>query len=343
MDRPVYEAKPIRSVAALCRALSMPEGILRDLTERIPQLYIGPKPKLKKDGKSYRFVYDTKPPLKLLLKVVNSTIFERVSFPQYLQGSLKGRDYVSNVEIHEGSQVVISEDIEKYFDNITADHVFRIWANFFKFGQGPAELLTALTTREGRVFQGTPTSSYLANLAFWDIEGVLVEKLASKGLRYSRYVDDVTISTPVALPNDDKTWAIAQVIAMMGSRGFRAARSKHDIQSGKGRISIMNLNVNRTVGLSAKERSNIRAMVYQLEQSFDRGETGQEFRHGLDRASGRIGIMGRFHAAEASTLRNRILKMRRIVNTAPFRTGLATPLPLAPVEGSYGDDSPFDF
>lgn len=341
MDRPVYEAKPIRSVPALCRALSMPEGMLRDLAQRIPQLYIGPKPKLKRDGKSYRFVYDTRPPLKPLLKVVNRIIFERVLFPQYLQGSLKGRDYVSNVEVHEGSQVVISEDIEKYFDNITADHVFRIWANFFKFGQGPAELLTALTTREGRVFQGTPTSSYLANLAFWDIEGILVEKLASKGLRYSRYVDDVTISSPVAISNDDKTWAIAQVIAMMGSRGFRAARSKHDIQSGKGRISVMNLNVNRTVGLSAKERSNIRAMVYQLEQCFDRGETGPEFRRGLDQASGRIGRMGRFHAAEAATLRNRILNMRRIMSTEPFLTGPATPSPMAPADGNHGDDPPF--
>jgi hypothetical protein len=341
MDQPVYEAKPIRSVAALCRALSMPEGMLRDLTQRIPQLYVGPKPKLKKDGKSYRFVYDTKPPLKPLLKAVNRTIFKQVSFPRYLQGSLKGRDYVSNVEIHEGSQVVISEDIEKYFDNITADHVFRIWTNFFEFGQSPAELLTALTTREGRVFQGTPTSSYLANLAFWDIEGVLVGKLSTRGLRYSRYVDDVTISSPTAMPKDDKTWAIAQVIAMMGSRGFRAARSKHDIQSGKGRISVMNLNVNRTVGLSAKERSNIRAMVYQLEQTFDRGETGPEFRHGLDQASGRIGRMGRFHAAEAATLRDRILNMRRIVNAEPFHTGRTTPIPLASVENSYGDEPPF--
>jgi hypothetical protein len=341
MDWPVYQAKPIRSVAALCRALSLPEGMLRDLTQRIPQLYVGPKPKLKKDGKSFRMVYDTKPPLKPLLKMINRIIFESVSFPQYLQGSLKGRDYVSNVEIHKGSQVVISEDIEKYFDNITADHVFRIWTGFFNFGQTPAELLTALTTRGGRVFQGTPTSSYLANLAFWDIEGILVEKLTSKGLRYSRYVDDVTISAPAAMHNDAKTWAIAQVIAMMGSRGFRASRDKHSIQSGKGRIAVMNLNVNRTVGLSAQERSNIRTMVYQLEQSFDRGETGPEFRHGLDRASGRIGRMSCFHAQAAATLRGRILAMRRIVNTEPFHTGPATPFPLANMESGDGDDPPF--
>lgn len=339
MSGPIYSARPIQSIAALCRALGRPEGLLRDLAERVPQLYVGPKPRLKKDGKSYRYVYDTKFPLKPLLKTINQVIFKRVAFPQYLQGSLSGRDYVSNVEIHEGSQTAISEDIEKYFDCITDQHVFGIWKNFFGFGQEPAELLTALTTREGRVFQGTPTSSYLANLAFWDIEDVVVLKLADRGLRYSRYVDDVTISSVNAITDEDKTWAIAQVIAMMGSRGFRTKREKHEIQSGNGRISVMKLTVNREVSLSTRERSQIRTAVHQLEQSFDRGETGPEFRQDMDKASGRIGRLGRFHPAEADKLRERLQAMRQVVNAGPFHTGPAQQPGQAATAAH--DDSPF--
>ena len=321
MERPVYGNQPIRSVAALCRALGTPEGLLRSLAERIPQLYIGPKPKLKKDGMSFRNVYDTKPPLKPLLKKINAVVFENVIFPLYLQGSLKGRDYVSNVEIHEGSQAVICEDIEKFFDHITADTVLQIWQDFFGFGDEPAELLTALTTREGKVFQGTPTSSYLANLAFWSIEGTLVEKLAVRNMRYSRYVDDVTISSCTPISREDKTWAIAQVIAMMGSRGFRAARDKHSIQTGNARVAVMNVNVNRMAGLPAQARSGLRAMVHQLEQCFDRGETGPGFRTGLDKAGGRIGHMARFHKSEAAALRDRVQAMRRVINAEPIYTG----------------------
>ena len=321
MERPVYGNQPIRSVAALCRALGTPEGLLRSLAERIPQLYIGPKPKLKKDGKSFRNVYDTKPPLKPLLKKINAVVFENVIFPLYLQGSLKGRDYVSNVEIHEGSQAVICEDIEKFFDHITADTVLQIWQDFFGFGDEPAELLTALTTREGKVFQGTPTSSYLANLAFWSIEGTLVEKLAVRNMRYSRYVDDVTISSCTPISREDKTWAIAQVMAMMGSRGFRAARDKHSIQTGNARVAVMNVNVNRMAGLPAQARSGLRAMVHQLEQCFDRGETGPGFRTGLDKAGGRIGHMARFHKSEAAALRERVQAMRRVINAEPIYTG----------------------
>ncbi|MEX8510377.1 MAG: reverse transcriptase family protein [Leptothrix ochracea] len=310
MERPSYSQQPIYSVAALCRALGESEDLLCSLAERIPQLYIGPKKKLKKDGKTYRHVYDTKPPLKQLLKKINHRIFEKVQFPQYLQGSLKGRDFVGNVAIHEKSQIVICEDVEKFFDNISAESVFRIWRDFFQFGNEPAELLTALTTRDGHVFQGTPTSSYLANLAFWDIEGILVANLADRGLRYSRYVDDITISSTVKLESADKKWAISQVIAMMGSRGFRAARDKHSIQSAKSRISVMNLNVNQQVGLSRKERANIRAGVHQLEQRFGQGETGLAFQRDLDKARGRIGRMARFHPSEAEALRLRLQAMR---------------------------------
>lgn len=324
MERPAYTHQPIRSIGALCRALGRPEGLLRSLSERIPQLYIGPKPKLKKDGVSIRYVYDTKHPLKPLLKTINRVLFEKVSFPPYLQGSLKGRDFVSNAELHAGSQTLIAEDIAKFFDYITADHVFHVWQGFFGFHEEPATLLTALTTREGRVFQGTPTSSYLANLAFWDIEGTLVEKLAARGLRYSRYVDDVTISSKSALPNDVKTWAIAQVLAMMGSRGFRPAREKHSVQSAHRRVSVMNLNVNGKPGLSALERSNIRAAVYQLEQLFDRGETSIDFRRAVEKASGRVGRMARFHDDEAAALRTRVQAMRRVLDTEPFSTGIVT-------------------
>lgn len=338
MDRPIYRQKPIRSVASLCRALGCSEGLLRSLSERIPQLYIGPKPKLKKDGKSVRYVYDTKFPLKPTLKLINRVIFEKVQFPLFLQGSLKGRDHVSNVDLHANSQSVINEDIKGFFDHITADRVFAIWRDFFGFDEESAALLTALTTREGRVFQGTPTSSYLANLAFWDIESILVEKLASRGLRYSRYVDDVTISSGSLITSEDKAWAIGQVIAMMGSRGFKVAREKHVVQSPRGRIAVMGLNVSRSPGLSSAERSGIRTAVYQLEQRFGLGEFGPAMRTDISRASGRVGRMRRFHAEEAERLRARLRAMTGVLDAMPVTTvGVACSTPMSAEDGS----SPF--
>lgn len=310
MSAPIYQARPIHSIKALSRALECTPGTLQNLAKRASSLYIGPMRKLKKDGKTFRDVYDTKPPLKPLLQKINRRIFTNVDFPLYLQGSLRGRDFVSNTEIHENSKIVISEDIEKYFDNISDNAVFSIWKDFFKFGHEPAEILTLLTTREGRVFQGTPTSSYLANLAFWDIEGVVMEKLLANDLRYSRYVDDVTISSTTSITQEQKTWAISQIIAMVGSRGFRTARSKHKIQSGNQRISIMKLNANQKIGLSSQERSRIRAAVFQLQEKFNCEGGSAEFQKALNQASGRISLLSRFHPTEARQLREQLHFMK---------------------------------
>lgn len=327
MDDPVYTQRPIQSIESLCCALGQTEGFLRSMANRIPKLYIGPMPKPKKNGNGFRNVYDTKAPLKLLLKKINVVFFRKVDFPLYLQGSLQGRDYVSNASIHQGSGVVISEDIQKFFDNIAAEQVYAIWHDFFRFGAEPAALLTALTTREGRVFQGTPTSSYLANLVFWGIEGKVVEKLAGRGIRYSRYVDDVTISHGTTMSPEDKTWAIAQIYAMVGARGFKPERSKHSVQPAHRRISVMGININQHPTISVAERAKLRSEVHRLEQLFDRSETGLEFRGALEKASGKIGRMSRFHPDAAAALRQRVRSMRSALDGLLCATFATTTFP----------------
>jgi len=318
MERARYPNKPIQTVASLARALGQTPGFLESIAQRAPDLYIGPKKKLKRDGVTYRDVFDTKAPLKELLRSINKILFAQVEFPRYLQGSIKGRDFVSNVEVHADAGVLISEDIRKFFDHITADHVHRIWHEFFCFGDAPSALLTKLTTNERRVFQGTPTSSYLANLALWDVEPQVVRKLAERGIKYSRYVDDVTLSRKDGLSSADKTWALAQIFAMFRSRGFTPAREKHSIQTARAPnakpLSVMGLTVGRgRVSLPSSERASIRSMVHELEVLFDRSETGLEFRESLERASGKVGRLKRHHPDQAEGLRERLNAMRKAI------------------------------
>ena len=335
VDYPTYPHERIQSVQSLCRALGISESTLRAVAARAPNLYIGPKPKPKKNG-GFRYVFDTKAPLKPLLKKINSVFFRHVRFPQYLTGSLAGRDFVSNVEIHSGSRHVVTEDIAKFFDHITADQVFRIWREFFAFGEEVSVLLTQLTTKDGRVFQGTPTSSYLANLAFWDREPALVERLAVRNLRYSRYVDDITMSSVGSLAAEDKSWAIAQAYSMIGAAGFTAQRTKHAAFSANKPIRIMGLNVNRRPTLPKLERAKIRAAVFQLEQNLARGDLDPVFRSRLNTVSGKVGHLTRLHPREGLALRIRLDQIRRTVDVLPVTTHPANPLP-----SSSADSPPF--
>lgn len=297
--------------------------MLRSIARRAPRLYVGPTPKPKKNSTKVRYVFDTRRPLKPLLKRINDVIFKRVNYPSYLTGSLPGKDFVQNVALHAGAKRAVTEDIKSFFDNITAQHVFRIWHQFFGFGEDVAELLTQLTTKDGKVCQGTPTSSYLANLAFWDREPVLVDKLQERGIRYSRYVDDVTISSAGEMTEEDKRWAIAQAYGMIGGAGFKAQRVKHSGTSARTAITIMGLNANSPCGptLTKKERANIRATVFQLEQRFARGEVTPEFRQELTRVVGKVGRLKRLHPRDGQHLKGRVDAIQSGLNSIPVTTG----------------------
>jgi len=232
---------------------------------------------------------------------------------------LLGKDPIANVEIHKKSRHVITEDIARFFDCVTAEHVYTIWHKFFRFGDEVARLLTKLTTKDGRLVQGASTSSYLANLVFWRREPGLVERLKARGIRYSRYVDDITLSSTSKLSKDDTRWAIGQIYALLGAAGFKPQRAKHDTLSASGPITLMGMNANREPTLVKQRRSNIRTQVFQLEQRFARKEIcGAALQTELNRTKGKIVYVSRLHPREGAAMQRRLNKLQ-----SEFERGIA--------------------
>jgi len=319
-----YPHQPIHSVEALCSALRVHPRQLQAIAQIAPQLYRGPISKPKKRGNGVRFVYDTNDPLKPLLRRINQVFFREIRFPAYLHGSIKGCDFISNADVHKNSATVIKEDIKGFFDHITAEHAYDIWRRFFCFGDAPAELLTQLVTTEGKVRQGAPTSPYLANLVFWDIEPRIVEAMAMRGFRYSRFVDDVSLSCVTAMNKVDKSWVIGQLYGMLGARGFRPARAKHEILNGCEPRQIMGLNISAHLTFTKEQRRVTRAMVHQLEQRARAGENTVEFRSKLASVVGKVARLGRLHEADAARLRPRLIAIQGLLDTHGSREIVAS-------------------
>lgn len=168
MNQPCFKDKPIASTAALASALHIPNRQLTWAINMADWLYRALPPMVKSDG-SIRQVYDPARPLKDIQRRINRHIFGHVDFPFYLQGGIrdrkKPRHCLANAKLHSGAKIVINEDISGFFPSITERQVQDIWQHFFHFPPDLAIILTKLTTHEGRLPQGAPTSSYLANLA----------------------------------------------------------------------------------------------------------------------------------------------------------------------------------
>jgi hypothetical protein len=194
IQAPRYKRKPIGSTLTLAKTLATDLDELIRLASKADSLYRLAKPIVKPDG-SIRQPYDALEALKSIHRKMKHRIFENVFFPPYLTGSVRGQDYVRNASIHAGSRIIICEDIKGFFPSVGAEAIYDIWLKFFKFHPDVAELLTKLTTKDGALPQGAIPSSYLANLVLWRVEPALHANLQKLGLRYSRYVDDIAISS----------------------------------------------------------------------------------------------------------------------------------------------------
>lgn len=308
--RPIYPCEPIKSIPKLALALGISESTLLEIATRANGMY-REVPITK--GEKTRLTYDALGDLKTIQKRINQKILARVIFPDYLQGSLKGRDYVTNAALHTKKKIVACEDVENFFPSVKAGLVADIWENFFHFSKDASLLLTQLTTKDGAIPQGTSTSSYLANLALWRHEPGVQVKLANMGIVYSRYVDDIAMSSAAFLSKDKQSKAIAMVYAMLKIHGLSASRKKHEFFSSNGRMTVTKLLVNQKPSLGREKRLNIRSQVHHAITLAARyGATHIEAKIALDRAAQAVGQLGRFHLTAAQSLKMKIKDARKI-------------------------------
>jgi len=285
MDKPYYPHKAISSINTLAKTLGVRESLLIDLSNKIESSYhefIVCSSK----GKD-RTVYEPKLHLKRLQKRINSRIFEKIKFPGYLQGGIKDennkRDYVENARLHSKTKPkhLISLDIKSFYDNIKAEKVSDIFTYFFKFPKEIADILTKLTTYRGKLPQGACTSSYLANLVFFNSEYSLVAYFRQMGIAYSRLLDDVTLSSPTQLSQEHVSVVVRKVIGMFKKYGLKHNNKKttiEDNKNSKNGFQVTGLWVGHSNPKTTRdERRFIRLLVKTCEQKYQSNPYNEEY------------------------------------------------------------------
>jgi hypothetical protein len=321
---PLYPHAAIHGLAALSKALGVHQTVLVKCAQTAERMYRVAKSETKSDG-STRQTFDARPRLKAVQIKIKERILQRVIFPPYLHGSLRGHSPRTNAATHVHAKITFAEDISNFFPSASRALVQRSWVDLFGFSKDVATVLTALTTKDGGLPQGAVTSSYLANLVFWDYEPGLVKILTSRGLRYSRYVDDITVSSKIRLETAEMTYVVAQIYGMLLHHGFKPKRSKHEITTAAQSMQSTKLLHHTRVSLPVVRRNNVRAAVYALERSVSSGERGAEVTKELASVSSRVGQLGTFHKTKAIALKKRLDLVRATLRN--FETpSIATPI-----------------
>lgn len=314
----------ISSIENLCSALSVSlQEIYGALSLSDEEKYtVSQTPK--SDG-SVRLVYNPHYLLRKIQRRINKRIFSRLSivqWPDHLFGSVPNqrdpknqsminKDYVSCAAKHCGAKSLLKVDVKDFFDNIHKDIVLDIFENFMKFDREASELLAEICCFKSHVIQGALTSSYLASLCLYDVEGAVVERLMRKGLVYTRLVDDITVSSKIS--NYDFSYSLDIVRAMLTSKELPLNIAKtRSIYVSSEPLTVHGLRVAfPEPRLPSGEVSRIRAAVKNIENlASERGyRTTHAYRHDFNRCMGRVNKLVRVGHNRYESLLGRLKKI----------------------------------
>ncbi len=309
---------PIAKIESLSSMLSIEKDDLLIISENIPNLWKPGKLLYKKNGEP-RPTIDAKQPLKVLHEKIKNRMLKQVYYPEYLLGGIEDvmtpRDYKRHAEIHSGKSILVNEDVKGFFPSSSAGVVEKVWKNIFHCTPEVSALLTCLTTLNGSLPQGWKTSGYLANLVFWDVEPILVRILESRGYSYSRFMDDITVSSKQRISKKSKTFIVNEIYRMLFNKGYSPRRDKHEIVSSNARMSVTGLTVNANdPSLSKIEKNNARAIVHKCECHAKKDRISEEYKTLWSSATGKIGTLTRFHPGKGASLRKRLSAVKPLVS-----------------------------
>jgi RNA-directed DNA polymerase len=191
----------------LAQLLKCSHNTLLQLAEKpaYQQFHI-PKP-----GGEKRFIQSPQPALKAVQQELNRYLqalyygVKPISAHGFVLSPIEEttpRNIYSNALAHVRGQWFLNIDLKDFFHTITKKHIETLFEATFGFPSGLAALLAGLTTFQGRLPMGAPTSPVLSNWIFYFTDYELLRLTDLNGGTYSRYADDLTFSFQVHISDD---------------------------------------------------------------------------------------------------------------------------------------------
>ena len=257
-----------RGVDALAKRLALTADELRSFTPHYTECFIP-----KRSGGARRLLIPDDQ-TRSLQQALLHRVFKKLRAHECAMGFEEGLSIVHNALPHVGQRVVIKMDVVDFFPSTNSERL----ESYFKrvgWNQEAASLLVKLTTFEGGLPMGAPTSPRLSNLVNYLLD-VQLHKLARrrKGT-FTRYADDITFSFPKDYPK--RVRGIVLLTKWILQRhGYQLHKRKTRTLRCHQRQSVTGLNVNTKVSLPRDLRRRLRAARHRRSQGQDATWTDEQ-------------------------------------------------------------------
>ncbi len=265
----VFRRKEL-SVEELAKRLGVTEDQLRSTNLDYKETFVR-----KRSGGNRRLLIPADD-LKSLQRRILRRLLARLKTHPATTGFEPGKSIVDNAKLHVGMEVILKMDIVDFFPSTTADTV-RKYFRSIGWCREAAELLTRLTTYEGGLPQGAPSSPRLSNLVNYRLDARIAGYVATQGATYSRYADDITIGFSIDFPSGIRS-AATTVRTIIKDCDYRPNGRKQKILRQHQQQKVTGLVVNDRVNVPRHIRRKLRA----VERRLNTGQRATMTREQLD-------------------------------------------------------------
>lgn len=224
----------------------------------------------KRNGEE-RYVFHPSRRLKIIQKWVAKNVFGIFPVHSSATAYRKGNSNYKNASMHLGAKYLLKLDFEDFFNSITdADIEYFLInagkAHQLKFSEDDLKLIARAVTRDGTLVIGSPSSPVISNCLMFEFDKFASSICRKHGCIYSRYADDIAISTVAKDVLLDVERQIKVYLSQMLRPTLKLKKEKRQNVSSRTRMTVTGVNITHQGSLSVgrQTKRNIRKMIHDV-------------------------------------------------------------------------------
>ncbi len=244
----------IKEVSHLCKLLGTDQQELTLILSKLGKFYFQQIKIVK--GKR-RHLASPKGRLKKILKTLNRYL-QRLILPESIHGGLKGHSNISNAIPHISKSTVTKLDIKDFFSSVNNRMVYRA---FIKLDCSPnvSRMLTSLTTLNGNLPQGSPTSTIVSALVATPMAKRISRLSDLHDASTTIYIDDITVSGTPRIKKFTNTYE-----KIIRQEGFSVNATKKEIIDQNKEQAVTGVRVNNGLDAPCEKIKSCRQSIEAL-------------------------------------------------------------------------------
>ena len=191
---------------------------------------------------------------------ITREILNKLPISQYATAYHKGARLTQNASPHTGRRYLLKIDLSDFFHNIRMTDVHsRVFTPYYPKQIG--YFLSLICCKDGTLAQGAPSSPAISNIVMRCFDEPFGQWCKKRGLSYTRYCDDITISGDVPLYR-----AYEKASLWLNNMGFTVNEKKTRFITDASRQTVTGLTVNEKVSVPSDYKRKLRQELYYVEK-----------------------------------------------------------------------------